>query len=81
LFQAVLKEDRENYIGLVLLGAALQESDQKDQAPNAYHKAIEVSPDQPLAWQGLAVFYEKENSYKNAECLASVYKHLISIEK
>ncbi|XP_054277686.1 tetratricopeptide repeat protein 37-like [Macrosteles quadrilineatus] len=80
LCKAVLKEDRNNYLGLVLFGAALQESEQKDQAPNAYRKAVELSPEQPLAWQGLANFYEKEDSNKNAEYLAPVYKQLLQLE-
>lgn len=64
----------------MLFGAALQESEQKDHAPNAFRKAIEVSPDQILAWQGLAAFYEKENSSKNAEYLVPIYQKLLLLE-
>jgi tetratricopeptide (TPR) repeat protein len=80
-FQAVLKSDRNNYIGLVLFGVALQDSEQKDQAPKAFRKAIEVSPKQLLAWQGLASFYEKENSESDEEELFPIYQQLLSLER
>lgn len=65
----------------MLLGATLQESEQKDQAPNAYRKAIEVSPNKMLAWQGLAAYYEKEGSDKNAELLVPIYQTLLMLER
>jgi superkiller protein 3 len=80
-FQAVLKSDRSNYVGLVLFGVALQDSEQKDQAPKAFRKAIEVSPKQLLAWQGLASFYEKENSESEQEELLPIYQQLLSLER
>jgi superkiller protein 3 len=82
-FQAVLKSDRNNYNGLVLFGVALQNSEQKDQAPKAFRKAIEVSPEQILAWQGLASYYEKENSDHESDQknLLQVYQQLILLER
>lgn len=80
-FQAVLKSDRNNYAGLVLFGVALQDSEQKDQAPKAYRKAIEVSPKQILAWQGLASFYEKENSESDQKELLPIYQQLLLLER
>ena len=80
-FQTVLKHDRNNYVGLVLFGVALQDSDQKDQAPNAFRKAIDTSPKQILAWQGLASYYEKENSEKNKKELIPVYQQLLALER
>lgn len=79
--QAVLKSDRNNYIGLVLFGVALQDSEQKDQAPKAFRKAIEVSPKQTLAWQGLASFCEKEDSESHQEELLPIYQQLLSLER
>lgn len=79
--QDILKEDRNNYLALVLLGAAFQESDQRDQAPNAYRKAIEISPEQTLAWQGLAAYYEKDDANKHAEQLVPVYQRLLALER
>lgn len=80
-FQAVLKSDRNNYAGLVLFGVALQDSEQKDQAPKAFRKAVEVSPNQILAWQGLASFYEKENSESDQKELLPIYQQLLSLER
>jgi superkiller protein 3 len=82
-FQAVLKSDRNNYTGLVLFGVALQNTEQKDQAPKAFWKAIEVSPKQLLAWQGLASYYEKETSDNESDQkeLLPVYRQLISLER
>jgi len=80
-FQAVLKSDRNNYTGLVLFGVALQDSEQKDQAPKAFRKAIEVSPKQMLAWQGLASYYEKENSESSQKELLPIYQQLLSLER
>ncbi|XP_071441528.1 superkiller complex protein 3 [Hetaerina americana] len=80
LCKNVLKSDRNNYLALVLFGVSLQETDQKSQAPNAFKKAIEVSPDQILAWQGLSAYYEKvdeESAYKE---LVDIYNKIISLE-
>lgn len=67
-------------MALVLFGVALQETEQKDQTPNAFRKAIEVSPKQILAWQGLASYYEKESSPSNTE-LFEVYQELLLLER
>ncbi|XP_057320439.1 SKI3 subunit of superkiller complex protein [Microplitis mediator] len=57
--QKLLKMDKKNYMGLILLGAAMKDIDEyKSQAPLAYRKAIDVQPDNPLAWRGLVKFYE-----------------------
>lgn len=57
--QKLLKMDKKNYMGLIMLGAAMKDIDEyKSQAPLAYKKAIEVQPDNPLAWRGLVKFYE-----------------------
>lgn len=60
---------------------ALQDSEQRDQAPKAFRKAIEVSPKQLLAWQGLASFYEKENSGSDQDELFPIYQQLLSLER
>ncbi|PSN51235.1 Tetratricopeptide repeat protein 37 [Blattella germanica] len=80
LCKNVLKYDRNNYNGLVLFGVALQDTDQKDQAPKAFRKAVEVSPKQSLAWQGLASYYEKENSETEQKELFPIYHQLLSLE-
>lgn len=79
----VLKEDRSNYVALVLFGASLQESDQHEEAPKAYKKASEVSPEQPLAWQGLVKYYESHKKTASQEVESDVlraYSHLFPIE-
>lgn len=49
--QAVLKVDKTNYNAWVFVGAAAQEIDQLEQSEAAFKRAIEVSPEQMLAWQ------------------------------
>lgn len=79
-FQAILQADSSNYLALVIFGAALQESNSKDEATSAYRKAIGLSPDQILAWQGLASYYEKEKT-TNYDDLLPVYTKLLLLEK
>lgn len=75
-----MKADRNNYLALVIYGAAVQETDQKDEALKAFKKAIELSPDQLLAWRGLGCYYEKfENTCEPKELL-TVYEKLIVLE-
>ncbi|XP_065220863.1 tetratricopeptide repeat protein 37 [Planococcus citri] len=80
LCKAVLKADRGNYLAFVIFGAALQESENKNDAVNAFKKAIEISPQQILAWQGLASYYEKEGVEKYHQELIPVYKELFLLE-
>ncbi len=54
-------------------GAAAQELGNKDQAQAAFQRAIQISPNQAPAWQGLAQLYEKQNN--NSE-LIGVYSEL-----
>ncbi|XP_026757687.2 tetratricopeptide repeat protein 37 [Galleria mellonella] len=70
----ILRKDKQNYMGLVLLGKSLQDS---DQAPLAYQKAISNKPDQPLAWQGLANYYEKNDDKLK---LFSVYDEILKLQ-
>ncbi|XP_034246747.1 tetratricopeptide repeat protein 37 [Thrips palmi] len=83
LCKSVLKEDKNNYVALVLFGASLQESDQHEEAPKAFKKASEISPDLPLAWQGLVSYFEKHGKTLNTESetdLLKAYTHLIPLE-
>ncbi|KAM6289370.1 superkiller complex protein 3 [Aegotheles albertisi] len=57
--KAVLKQEKTNYNAWVFIGVAAAELEQPDQARGAYKKAIELEPNQLLAWQGLANLYEK----------------------
>ncbi|XP_046621256.1 tetratricopeptide repeat protein 37 isoform X3 [Neodiprion virginianus] len=65
--KTILKEDKQNYVALVLLGAAMQEVEElRSQAPLALKKAAELQPNNILAWQGLVAFYEREPSNHSA---------------
>lgn len=73
----ILRKDKQNYFGLVLLGKALQDS---DQAPLAYQKAIATKPDHPLAWQGLAHFYERKDKDSDKVKLFSIYNEMLNLQ-
>lgn len=49
--QAVLKVEKNNYNAWVFIGLAASELEQPDQAQTAYKKAVELEPEQLLAWQ------------------------------
>ncbi|GAA5820347.1 hypothetical protein JCM11251_005586 [Rhodosporidiobolus azoricus] len=55
----VLDFESNNYNARVFLALALFNLDKPEEAEETYKKAIEQSPSQPLARQGLATFYEK----------------------
>ena len=75
-----MKADRGNYLAFVIFGAALQETEKRNDAVNAFRKAIEISPEQIFAWQGLASYYEKEGTEKYYRELIPVYKELLLLE-
>lgn len=49
--KAVLKIEKHNYNAWVFIGLAASELEQPDQAQTAYKKAVELEPEQLLAWQ------------------------------
>lgn len=58
----ILKKDKNNYVAFILLGASMLEVEEcRSHTPAAFQKAIEIQPDNPLAWQGLVTYYEKES--------------------
>ncbi|KAI1317452.1 Superkiller protein 3 [Mortierella claussenii] len=57
--QKVLDADSENYMAYVLSGLAYQNVGQADEGEKSFKKAIAISPDLPLARDGLNNFYEK----------------------
>ncbi|NWI85017.1 TTC37 protein, partial [Pitta sordida] len=77
--KAVLKQERNNYNAWVFIGLAATELGQPDQAKGAYKKAIELEPNQLLAWQGLANLYEKPNQTEVKGDLANVYQKLLEL--
>ncbi|NWX70431.1 TTC37 protein, partial [Alca torda] len=77
--KAVLKQEKNNYNAWVFIGLAAAELEQPDQAKGAYKKAIELEPNQLLAWQGLANLYEKPNQTDVRGDLADVYQKLLQL--
>ena len=79
----ILKEENRNYGALVLLGAAMREVETlKSQTPVPLKKAIEVQPDNPVAWRGLVAFYEKEKKEPQVwEELVPAYCKLLKLER
>lgn len=81
--QKILQEKTDNYTALVMLAAALREiKEHKSQTPVALKKAIDLNPDNPLAWQGLVAYYEKEPD--NAEAwiwLVPAYCKLLQLDR
>ncbi|XP_028161897.1 tetratricopeptide repeat protein 37 [Ostrinia furnacalis] len=72
----ILRKDKQNYFGLVLLGKSLEDS---DQAPLAYQKAIASKADHPLAWQGLANYYERKEEQSFKLKLFPIYKEMLKL--
>ncbi|XP_051499454.1 SKI3 subunit of superkiller complex protein isoform X2 [Apus apus] len=77
--KAVLKQEKNNYNAWVFIGLAAAELEQPDQARAAYRKAAEIEPNQLLAWQGLANFYEKSKQTDGKGDLADVYQKLLEL--
>ena len=46
-----MKQEKNNYNAWVFIGVAAAELEQPDQAKAAYKKAVELEPNQLLAWQ------------------------------
>ena len=64
----VITADPTNYNANVFLGLAYEKLDQDEAAEVAYKTATKRKPDDPLAWQGLIVLYEKHPSEKLDQC-------------
>ncbi|KAK2837420.1 hypothetical protein Q5P01_014632 [Channa striata] len=77
--KVVLKLEKTNYNAWVFIGLAASELEQPDQSQSAYKKAIELEPDQPLAWQGLANLYEKTDQWDFQAELPNVYQRLVDL--
>ncbi|XP_034840586.1 tetratricopeptide repeat protein 37 [Maniola hyperantus] len=73
----ILRKDKQNYLGLILLGKSLQDS---DQAALAFQKAIASKPDHPLAWQGLANYYELKEEIVAKVKLIAIYDEILKLQ-
>ncbi|XP_076666461.1 superkiller complex protein 3 isoform X1 [Andrena cerasifolii] len=78
----ILKKDKDNYSALVLLAASMKQIEEyNSQVPLILQKAIKIQPDNPLAWQGLAAYYEKHcNSNDCCSELMSAYNKLLQMD-
>ncbi|XP_061842584.1 tetratricopeptide repeat protein 37 [Nerophis lumbriciformis] len=77
--KAVLKLEKSNYNAWVFIGVAAGELEQPEQAQTAYRKAVELEPEQLLAWQGLANLYEKTDQWDFKIELPNVYEKLVEL--
>uniref|UniRef100_A0A665T6Y8 Tetratricopeptide repeat domain 37 n=1 Tax=Echeneis naucrates TaxID=173247 RepID=A0A665T6Y8_ECHNA len=77
--KAVLKIEKNNYNAWVFIGLAASELEQPDQSQTAYKKAVELEPEQLLAWQGLANLYEKTDQWDFKVELPNVYQMLVEL--
>lgn len=77
--KTVLKVEKNNYNAWVFIGLAACELEQPDQSNTAYKKAVELEPEQLLAWQGLANLYEKTDQWDFKVELPSIYQKLIEL--
>ncbi|CAB3986085.1 tetratricopeptide repeat 37, partial [Paramuricea clavata] len=75
--KAVLKLDKTNYNAFVFVGVASIELGKPEQAQAAYKKAIDINPENILAWQGLASLHEKEPEFGKKEDVIEVYGRLM----
>ncbi|KAI8434886.1 hypothetical protein MSG28_003372 [Choristoneura fumiferana] len=73
----ILRKDKENYMALVLLGKSFQDA---SQAPMAYQKAIASKPEHPLAWLGLASYYERNEDESLKTKLFSIYDEILKLQ-
>ncbi|KAJ7497133.1 TPR-like protein [Mycena latifolia] len=61
--EQALAFDPTNYNANVFVGLALLELGDLAQSEQAYRRAIDASPEQLLAWQGIAKFYERTEQW------------------
>ena len=66
-----LNIDRTNYLALVFCGLCLTESNQPDQAIQAYKKAVEAQPAQLQGWQD-PTCVQKRQTWKTGGSTSSV---------
>ncbi|XP_076247155.1 superkiller complex protein 3 [Calliopsis andreniformis] len=77
----ILKKDKKNYAALILLAAAMKEIDEYNlRVPLVLEKAITIQPNNPVAWQGLVVYYEKYCSDHCHQKLILAYCKLLHLE-
>ncbi|KAJ3268370.1 Superkiller protein 3 [Terramyces sp. JEL0728] len=79
LCETILENDPSSYNAAVFLGLACKEQSLVRESRKAYETAIKISPQQPLAYQGLLKLYESEKEqqgiYQVSGALSKIYFH------
>ncbi|XP_060562268.1 superkiller complex protein 3-like [Ruditapes philippinarum] len=75
--KAILSEDGNHFMALVLIAVAAEGLEQYDQALKAYKRAIDSDDTQLLAWQGLCSFYEKNASAEFVQDQIDAYLRMV----
>ncbi|KAI4499739.1 hypothetical protein M0802_004995 [Mischocyttarus mexicanus] len=79
----LIRRDKTNYMAHILLGAAVLELQKyQSRAPAIFQKAINIEPQNVLAWRGLVAYYEKEsqNNYDMLNQLITSYCKLLELD-
>ncbi|KAJ7124904.1 superkiller protein 3 [Mycena epipterygia] len=74
--EQALAFDPANYNANVFLGLALLELGDHAQSEQAYRRAIDASPEQLLAWQGISKFYERTEQWDK---YVETVRHLLDL--
>ncbi|KAJ6558576.1 superkiller protein 3 [Mycena vulgaris] len=74
--EQALAFDPANYNANVFIGLALLELGEFAQSEQAYRRAIDGSPEQLLAWQGISKFYERTEQWDK---YAETARHLLDL--
>uniref|UniRef100_A0AAX7T5H4 Tetratricopeptide repeat domain 37 n=1 Tax=Astatotilapia calliptera TaxID=8154 RepID=A0AAX7T5H4_ASTCA len=74
--KTVLKIEKNNYNAWVFIGLSASELDQPDQSQAAYKKAVELEPEQLLAWQVRyrIILCDKNKCYEVINKLTEIYE-------
>lgn len=81
LCKTILTADPNNVSGLILYGASLLEiSSKKDESIQQFQKAIDLSPNNLFAWQGVEQYYEKCDRLTVSPQLFYTYANLLCLE-
>ena len=74
--EAVIAADPENVAGYVMKGQALEVLKRKDEAHQAFEKAVEVAPEDPGALRVVALSYETKRDFARGE---AAYEKLLAV--
>ncbi|KAF5303636.1 hypothetical protein FQA39_LY09883 [Lamprigera yunnana] len=67
-------------MAFVFMALSLQELKVDEKVPPLFQKAIQISPNNTLAWNGLANFYEKQHKEDRSAELVQIYTSILKLE-